>query len=343
MKVPTPRKLPSGTWFARVRVNGQEIPITASTEQECKKRAARIKAEMLDSVKLQKQTSKQSITLSKAIDVYIARRDAVLSPSTIRGYRQIQNNRFNQYMNLPISKIKDWQIMVNDEAKVCSAKTLKNAWGLISSAVNDVTGEKLNRVKLPQIIPNEHVFFSPEEIKVFLKAIHGKRIELPALLALSSLRRSEILALRWENIDLDKRVIKIRGAAVLDESHKIVMKPENKNPSSTRDVPILIDTLYDLLQENRQEDGFVIQYGREGIRAQINKICEKNNLPLVGVHGLRHSFVSLAYHLGIPEKDVMMVGGWSDYQTMRKIYTHISKADTEEHLKTIRNFFSESA
>lgn len=63
------------------------------------------------------------------------------------------------------------------------------------------------------------------------------------------------------------------------------------------------------------------------IWSQINRVCKGAGLPLVGVHGLRHSFASLAHHIGLPEKEAMLIGGWEDAQTMHKIYTHIADAD----------------
>ena len=62
----------------------------------------------------------------------------------------------------------------------------------------------------------------------------------------------------------------------------------------------------------------------------------------MGVHGLRHSFASLAYHLQIPEKIAMEIGGWSDDGTMRKIYTHLAQKDIADRAKDFSNFFVES-
>ena len=73
---------------------------------------------------------------------------------------------------------------------------------------------------------------------------------------------------------------------------------------------------------------------------RIKRVCEKNGLPKVGFHGLRHSFASLAYHLNIPEKVVMEIGGWADNQTMHQIYTHISKQDVNTHAEQLVAFFA---
>ena len=71
----------------------------------------------------------------------------------------------------------------------------------------------------------------------------------------------------------------------------------------------------------------------------MNRICEKNGLPKIGAHGLRHSFVSLCYHKRIPELVTMRLGGYSDYQTMRKIYTHLAATDFKDATDTLSSFF----
>ena len=59
-----------------------------------------------------------------------------------------------------------------------------------------------------------------------------------------------------------------------------------------------------------------------------------------GVHGLRRSFASLAYHLRWSELETMRVGGWSDFQTMRKIYTKLAAQDESEAARKMERFYS---
>ena len=63
----------------------------------------------------------------------------------------------------------------------------------------------------------------------------------------------------------------------------------------------------------------------------------------MGVHGLRHSFASLAFHLGLTEQETMELGGWSDYNTMRKIYTHLAAADRLKSQNKMAAFFKANA
>lgn len=122
MKVPKPRRLKSGSWFIQLRLGGESYSITERTEKRCIQQAQLIKAEYAAGKKL--AANKSTGTLSQAIDNYISVRENILSPSTIRGYRAIQRTRFLSSMNKPISSVKNWQAVINAEAKLCSAKTL---------------------------------------------------------------------------------------------------------------------------------------------------------------------------------------------------------------------------
>lgn len=333
MKIPKARQLPSGTWFCQLRLDGRSVSVSGRTEKEVTAKAMALKAGVIKAKKTQKK-----LRLTAAMDAYIESRANTLSPSTIRGYRAIQKGRFQSMMQREISAItqEQWQRAVNAEAKLCSAKTLANAWGFVSSVIRETTGEQVT-VRLPQVKPNEHPYLTPQQIPVFVEAVKGTSVEIPALLALSSLRRSELLNLKWENVDLENGIITVSGAAVFGVDG-LVRRDLNKNNSSARLVPIIPPLKEALLAAPRKSE-YVVTMSPAGMFQHINAICVRNGLPKVGVHGLRHSFASLAYHLGLPEKVTMEIGGWANDQTMRKIYTHISQADIGERAKELTKFF----
>ena len=113
------------------------------------------------------------------------------------------------------------------------------------------------------------------------------------------------------------------------EKNRLVYKETNKTKKSRRVIPIMIPelkTAWEAIPEE-QRTGLIYTRYQNILWRDINRICKENNLPAVGVHGLRHSFASLARHVGLDEQDAMLIGGWEDPQTMHKIYEHISAAD----------------
>lgn len=332
MKVPEPRKLPSGNWFIQLRLGGKSYSVTERSKKECIHQAELLKAQH----QMKKKVSYGSrISLKDAIDEYINNKSAVLSPETVRGYRVIQKNRFKDYKDLPISSV-NWQKAVNDEAKHLSAKTVSNSWALVSSVMKE-NGFDVPKVTLPQIVSKEHEWLTPEQIPIFLNAVKGHREELPALLALHGLRRSEIYALDASSFSND--IIHVRGAVVHNENEEIVRKKENKNTTSRRDVPIVIPRLKELLAENPNFYDCPITY----LTKAINNTCQKAGLSKVGTHGLRHSYASLCIHAGLTEMQIQRLGGWKDPATMRKIYAHISNKDMESAANKLSDFFTKNA
>lgn len=231
-----------------------------------------------------------------------------------------------------------WQAAIRRESKNLSPKYIKNVWMLMSAAIFEATGKR-PRVSLPEKEYNEKPFLDPDQIPIFVNAIKGESIEIPALLELSSLRRSEMLALTWDKIDFDNEIIYVHGARVAGDGGKLVHKKQNKNDSSRRTVPI-IEPLMVALKAADQNGPYVVNLTGGWICTRINEICAANGLPQVGNHGLRHSFASLAYHLQIPEKIAMEIGGWADDGTMHKIYTHLAQKDIAKRAQDFRNFFT---
>ena len=332
IKVPKPRQLKSGKWNIELKAEGWST--TENTAEECIVKAKSVRAGFLEAKK-----AAPKMTVDAALKKYIDARRGVISPSTIRGYETIRKNRFAEYMFKDISSV-DWQTAIKKEASLCSAKTLKNAWGLVSSALDEV-GLNTGDVSLPQIIKQDEPWLDYEQVLKFCDAVRGEPCELGALLALHSLRRSEIYALTADKIDLGQRVIHVEGAAVLNDENKLTQKDTNKNETSRRTVPIMIPRLKELLPAAMKcADGAPLMHGNiNTLYNQVNRVCRKADLPEVGVHGLRRSFASLAYHLKWSELDTMRVGGWSDFQTMRKIYTKLAEKDNLKSVKKMEKFY----
>ena len=315
--VPPPKVTPSGRYRGRVMVHGSRVWITEDTEAAYYVRAKAVKAGML------KEAVETRDTLQEMIRRFIDDNEAVLSPSTVPGYRSYARNAFQAYMGTRVGAI-PWQRAVSEEAGRVAAKTLENEWRLVTAALRyaKITPPDVN---LPRGVKRERAFLDFEQIEVFIGAIRGDPCELAYLLALHSLRLSEILALR-EITDQ----IRVRGAMVRGENG-YTMKELNKTDLSRRDVPVMIPRVRELPLPVTQRD--------TTLNRHMARICEGACLPVVTLHGLRHSFASLAYHLRWTEKTTMRLGGWSTPDVVHEIYTHLAQQDVDEDVERMRAYY----
>ena len=339
MYIPEPKETPSG-WRIQLRINGQSIPVLADTPKECKRQAALIKAQAQAAGK---PVKKCDLTLSQAIDAYIAERSNTLSPSTVRGYRIIQRTRFQSTMPRVLSRISpsEWRGIVNDELGIVSRKTVKNAWAFIKSVLSAQGIDVDNAVKVSQPRKKRDAnWLEPDEIKKFVAAAADDPLCVPMLLALMSMRISEIDALRWENIDPHADFIHTTGARIRNENNEYVLKAEQKNVESDRNVPLLIPELRAAILRDWKPEGKVLSVSQTTLRCAVERTCARAGVKRVTVHQLRHSFASLSAHLRIPKEISMEIGGWSNDKIMTEIYTHIARSDIERYKNEMWEFYN---
>lgn len=333
MKIPKAVKLSSGSYRVQATVNGRRMSFTRDKEEDA------VNAALLAMVSQSTDETERFKTLSKvtfdsAVKTYINNRKNVLSPSTIKAYDSMRRTRFQSIMSLSLTERIDWQRVVNEEAEEVSAKTLKNSWGMIRSVLAENNIDVRN-VRLPQVIHNRRPFLEPEQMITFVKAIEGHKYELPYLLCLHGLRRSEMLALTKE--DITDRFIRVHGAVVMNIDGEFVHKEENKTATSKRNVPIMIPRVKELVKEC--ETDILCPWNPSTVSKPLTTVCKHLGFPDVGLHGLRRSFASLCYHLGVSEAQTMEWGGWSDISTMRKIYIQIAESDRAKKMDELQNFF----
>ena len=329
ISVPQPRHK-GRLYSAQIMFQGERVTVSAETEAEYYSKARAVKEGFLA---IKKDPTK--MPLSKVVDKYIEDNSNVLSPSTIRAYKTARRNRFAKYMNESICEI-NYQQMINMEAKIVTPKTVANAWRLVTASLKHA-GYKVPTVNLPKAPKTEKQFLDYEQIKTLLKAAKGQDGELGIILGLHGLRRSEIYALTAEDIDLNKELIHVRGAVVFDADNNLVQKKTTKNATSTRDVHIVIPRLKTLVQG---KTGQLVEGNPNTLLSQVNRLCEANELPHVGVHGLRHSYISLCFHLGWDVLTAMQQGGYSNVQTMNEVYRHLASQDKNRDITKMKQFFT---
>ncbi len=335
--VPSPVQLPSGNWRVHLRREGKSF--TDVDPDVCRQMALAYRIKWLkDEAAGLHVPPPEKVTLGDAIDLYIESKSNLLSPSTLRSYKSYREHRFQECMDWNIRYPDyNWQMAINNEVDDASPKTVKNAWGLISSSLK-FSKAPVPAVSLPRVPKASRPWLTYEQITVFLDAIKGESCELACLLALHSLRLSELLAIQPSDYTPKTRKLVVSGSRVLNSEGQLVYKELNKTDASNRVVDVVIDRLDELLKAVDPKTEWVVDASEKRIYDHVNRICAKAGLPPVGIHGLRHSFASLAYHLGWKQMSTMQMGGWSNSTVVSEIYTH--NADLASDVKKMVDFYT---
>lgn len=294
--------------------------VTANTTKEVELSKALVKTGKKSTIVPQK------LTLREAIDKYINTSDAILSPSTIRGYRTIQRNAFASIMDIRLNNITNdiLREAVNEECKrrtkkgnkPLSPKTVSNNFGLISSVLHMYHPNLDLSVKLPQVEHNKNEISTPDVIYDIVK---GTDIELPVLLAMwLSFTVSEIKGLtKSESISADGNFIKVKNVVVLDEHNKPVIKNKGKQPSRDRTlrIPEHIKQLIDTVETDQ-----LVTLSGQALSKRFKRLVLESGIPYMTFHDLRHVNASVMALLKIPDKYAQERGGWSTDHIMKSVY-----------------------
>lgn len=213
----------------------------------------------------------------------------------------------------------------------------------------------VERVEAPREHPVKQVYYTPKQLKQLFERVEGTWLELVVKLgAYLGLRRGEICGLRWENIDFRQKIIKIRMTRTTAGGHVIEKGPKTENSIRTLGIGG-VGELLDLLLATRQhqmqqkerlgqdycDSGYVITHenGRprhpNTVTLAFHNIVKKHGLPPITVHGLRHTFASVANHAHVPLVDIGKALGHKDVSITGRVYTHIFDQTHQEVLSTV--------
>ena len=147
------------------------------------------------------------------------------------------------------------------------------------------------------------------------------------LAAFMGLRLSEILALRWEDIDTTAKTLRIDKAAVRGETGSGQVVKGTKTRSGTRVLPIP-DALYSRLMALRDLNKRIVPVSNNTISTQYKRLCDSLGIPR-RFHNLRHDHASVMLAMGVPEKYIIEDMGHSTFDMVRNVYGHtIQKKQT---------------
>ncbi|MCI9592269.1 MAG: site-specific integrase [Lachnospiraceae bacterium] len=314
-------QLPSGAYRIRKMYKGKTYTVTFD-RKPTQKDALLAMAKKLEEVK----ESRKPMTFAEAAAGYVDMKRNVLSPRTVKEYIEIGSRLPDWFKKLNLSDITqlDLNRLVNEFSRDKSPKTVRNYHGFVSAVLGTYRPDMKIYTKLPQKVKNEPYTPSREDVKRILEASKGTKFEIPITLACYGMRRSEICALTIEDVEGD--VVHINKALVIDSDRNWVIKT-TKTTESTRDIVIPEE-----LADKIREQGYVYKGAPNTINDFLIRTERDLGIPHFSLHKLRHYFASEMSALGVPEADILRMGGWETDHVMKSVYRH-SMMEREEQAK----------
>ena len=330
------KQLPSGSW--RVRIYDGELKKQISFTSNLPGKAGKAEAELMAQEYLlgRRQKQEQGLTVGECIDEYIALKENVLSPTTIDGYRKDKRTSLVELCDVPLKELTPTMIQahVNKLALTKSPKSIRNAHGLLSAALNVYAPDMRINTTLPQ---KKKIIKQLPTVEAVLQAIRGTDIELPCLLALwLGMRMSEIRGAKRSNIKDGILTVK---DTVVNVAGRPVERDQTKTVESTRRLK-LPEPLLALIDALPPEQDILVTMPDYTIRKHLYAIQAEANLGHFSFHDLRHLNASVMLALGIPDKYAMERGGWSSNNIMKSVYQHTFTEERKVADDKIDNYFS---
>lgn len=330
---PTARRLPSGSWACRVRVDGQDVSITRETKEEAIAEAMAVKHGLKAPEK-----SRAAITLRDAYTKYIESRDGVISPSTAAEYKRLAKTSFQGLMAQPVSAITSEQVQREIGKMVKGGKSpkyVRNVEGLLISVLKQFAPDVRISVILPQKRKVELRKIEDAEVSKIIAAFSGTDMELPVLMALwMGMRMSEIRGARFEDISDGK--LHICRAIVSGERGDEVKPPKTFSGDRWVSVP---DHIQALIAATGRSEGYIVPTSGQTIYNRFIRGLDAAGIPRCRFHDLRHANAAIMVRLGVESKYAQERNGWSTDRMYKQVYAYTMDDKMADIDRSINDYF----
>lgn len=294
-------------------------------------------------------------------------RDSV-SPKSHERYSEIVTNYLSPELGaLPISKLgpshiqaayTKWAVEGRHDGKAggLSPRTRRQTHHILRSALGTAVEQQviarnpadIFKKRLPKVERQEMAALTTEQSARFLAAIRHTRTYWPSFVALSTgMRRGEILALRWRNVDLERGTVRVVESLEQTKAGLRFKAPKTEKARAIALPRYAIEELRRLKREQAEqllalgvrqtaetlvcarEDGEPLQ-PRSLTHEFSRLVARMKDLPRVRFHDLRHSHATQLLATGVHPKVAQERLGHSTISTTLDLYLHVTETMQED-------------
>ncbi len=338
------------------------ISVYAATQKELESKVAEIKVQIEQGIYLSSDTA----LFGKIAENWIEHFKPTISEKMRLRYKGIIKGKLQPLAEMRVRDLRPMhlQVIINEMAKDGYAQKSMQMVKQTASQILDLAMQNdlvyrnvFEKIKVPHVDAEERQPITEEQRELILNTWEGHRMGVPALIMLyCGLRRGELLALLWTDIDFKAKTLSVSKAADMPTNATTVKKPKTK--AGTRIVPIPDAIMPALLRARREAISMYVcpamhtgdimsaqayteawssymHYlnlcagGRDKVRTknENGKVCF---IPAVQAmepftaHQLRHSYATMLYDADVDVKTAQKLLGHADFSVTMKIYTHLS-------------------
>lgn len=320
---------------------------TVDSKKEAKAVMRQMIVDMERGIAVRKSPKKIAEWLDEWLELYLPN----IEETTRIGYKTKIKNYIKPALGdiyLQSLRAEHVQKMVNDMiARGLSPKNIRDTYNNINAAMKKAVILRMipfnpcEGVVLPKLKRYKAKVYDLEMIHRLLDVAEGTDMYLPILLCVTAgLRRGELLALRWDNIDFNNSILQVRSNMVRGEKDYIIKAP--KSEAGIRDIRLGNEVMAVLKEERtryvkdlfeyganfqnlnfviRQEDGSPLR--PDSMSQKWRRFLEDNRLPSIRFHDLRHSNATALIQAGVNPRVVQQRLGHSDVNITLNTYTHV--------------------
>jgi integrase len=271
--------------------------------------------------------------------------------STYQNYRKLLNNYLVPGLGtIKLQKLTPQQVQAFYSRKISeglSPKTVNNVHGVLHKALDNAVKWNIlprnvcDAVTPPRVPRKELNYLTSDQARILLEKVKEHRLEALLTLAITTgMRRGELLALRWLDIDFNDGSLQVkRAVSYLKEYGYVESEPKTSKSRRTIKLPDFVMPILIQHRERQQEQqnnagtvwvnkGLVFTnawgdfYSPSTMLKVFRRFLESIGMPHMRFHDLRHSAATILLEMEVHPKVVQEILGHSQITTTMDIYSH---------------------
>lgn len=333
------------SWRVKVYAGNKKYrSVTGATRTEAIQKAEKLQAELLsEREKPESDDPYADLTVAEAMERYVEAKKNALSPKTYCEYTKMRKNSLASLHEIKLGELtqEQVQIAIGIAAADHEPKTVRNMHGLLSSTLKMFRPDFTLHTKLPQKKKPEIVIPTEADVLSLLAEVRDTSIDAPVHLAvLCGMRMSEILGLRWSEVDFDKRTIHICAAKVKNIENETVLK-DTKTFAGDRKIRIVPAAAESLKRCYSPGNEFVTDLQSHNVynryKFALKRCCPGKRYSF---HELRHYAASVMIMLGIPLKYISDYLGHETEDMVNRVYGHVMADKKDEMFDRLESYYN---